>query len=86
MARRPHSSSPVPHTHQGLEHWEESRSWDTVVSSIVKGTMTGGRATDELLEECLQRCWRRSAQQPASRFLLLCGQYVGSGRPADHAG
>ena len=38
MARRPHSSSPLPHTHWGLEHCEESRSWDTVISSVVKGT------------------------------------------------
>ena len=67
MARRPHSSSPLPLTHQGLEYCEKSRPWNTVISSVVKGAVTEGRATDELLKECLHPYWgcsHTTASQP----------------------
>lgn len=67
MASRPHSSSPLPHTHRGLEYCEKSRPWNTVISSIVKGAVTEGRARDELLKECLHPYWGCShtgASQP----------------------
>lgn len=69
-AWRPPSSSLLPQVCSSRILRKESGSWNTIFFSVLKGTVTEGSATDELLKELLHQYWELS-HKAASQLLFL---------------